>query len=89
MSNKDVFISYAHVDNIPFGDTEGWVSLLHQRLQTRLYQLTGERPQIWWDEREQQAGRYLVGMIGSQVSDPLLMVAVARRATSTPMCLGG
>lgn len=86
---EDIFISYAHVDNRPLADNEGWISLLHQRLQTRLYQLVGEEPRIWWDQREQQSSQYLVGMVGGRVSQTLLLLAVVSpRYVKSEWCLG-
>jgi hypothetical protein len=50
MSEDQIFISYAHIDNEPLtADDEGWVTMLHRMLEVRLAQLLGERPQIWRD----------------------------------------
>jgi len=49
---KDIFISYAHVDNATLADDQdGWVSLLHDRLSKRLCQLLGESVDIWRDPK--------------------------------------
>ena len=71
----DIFISYAHIDDEPLGDTQGWVDTLFRRLRTRLSQLLGEEPVIWWDARE-QSSQYLIGMIGSRVSGTRLLVSI-------------
>jgi len=71
----DIFISYAHIDDEPLGDTQGWVDTLFKRLRTRLSQLLGEEPVIWWDARE-QSSQYLIGMIGSRVSGTRLLVSI-------------
>jgi len=48
----DVFISYAHVDNEPFGESQKrWVSDFHRDLQTRVAQLLGNAAGIWRDPR--------------------------------------
>lgn len=49
---KDIFISYAHIDNEPLveGD-KGWISEFHRALEVRLAQLLGERPKIWRDTK--------------------------------------
>ena len=50
----DIFISYTHIDNKPLDDSQkGWITRLHERLETRLGQLLGEEPQIWRDARLQ------------------------------------
>src|SRR5262245_50446203 len=49
---NDLFISYAHIDNEFFpGGAKGWIDLLHERLEIRLAQLLGERPNIWRDKK--------------------------------------
>jgi TIR domain len=49
--NKDLFISYAHIDNLRMGDELGWVSNFHRALEVRIGQLLGSTPQIWRDPR--------------------------------------
>jgi hypothetical protein len=49
---NQLFISYAHIDNEHFsGTNEGWVDLLHERLEIRLAQLLGKSPKIWRDRK--------------------------------------
>lgn len=51
---KDVFISYAHVDDVPMTEgMKGWISELHEYLQNRVFQITGVKPVIWRDARLQ------------------------------------
>ncbi|HLL72289.1 MAG TPA: toll/interleukin-1 receptor domain-containing protein [Pyrinomonadaceae bacterium] len=45
---EDIFISYSHVDNL---DDPGWVDQMHDRLEKRLWQLLGEKPEIWRDPK--------------------------------------
>ncbi|MGF1571256.1 MAG: hypothetical protein ACFCVD_24805 [Nodosilinea sp.] len=48
--DRDIFISYAHIDNQALTeDLGGWVSILHRGLDIRLGQLRGEQPNIWRD----------------------------------------
>jgi hypothetical protein len=50
----DIFISYAHVDNVPLAKgQEGWITLLEERLQKRLRQLLGEDVKLWRDPKLQ------------------------------------
>ncbi len=49
---RQVFISYAHLDNQPLGaDQTGWVSLFHSTLQTLLSQRLGSVADIWRDDK--------------------------------------
>src|SRR4051812_5204087 len=49
---KDVFISYAHLDDKPLDETaKGWISEFHKLLKTRLEQTIGYDVNIWRDER--------------------------------------
>jgi hypothetical protein len=48
----DVFISYAHNDDIPrreLDETEGWVSQLHANLEGIVRELLGQEPSLWRD----------------------------------------
>ena len=49
---KDVFISYAHLDDKPLDETaKGWVTDFHKLLKTRLEQTIGHDINVWRDER--------------------------------------
>lgn len=49
---RQVFISYAHLDNQPLtADQLGWVSLFHSTLQTLLSQRLGTPADIWRDDK--------------------------------------
>lgn len=49
---KDVFISYAHLDDKPLDENaKGWVTDFHKLLQTRLGQTIGHDVNVWRDER--------------------------------------
>ena len=52
--DKDVFISYAHLDNQPLiKDAEGWVSQFHRALEVRVDQLLGKKSSVWRDPKLQ------------------------------------
>ena len=72
---NDIFVSYAHVDNEPFDNPQGWVDSFAQRLGLRLAQLTGSKPAIWRDKRL-QGNEYFVGSIGDAVSSTRLLLSV-------------
>ncbi len=49
---KDVFISYAHLDDKPLDEgAKGWITDFHKLLQTRLEQTIGHELNIWRDEK--------------------------------------
>ena len=48
--DKDIFISYAHIDDESLiADKKGWISEFHRALEIRLAQLLGYKPIIWRD----------------------------------------
>lgn len=49
---KDVFISYAHLDDKPLAEGEkGWITEFHNLLHARLLQTIGHELSVWRDER--------------------------------------
>ncbi|HAI82148.1 MAG TPA: toll/interleukin-1 receptor domain-containing protein, partial [Chitinophagaceae bacterium] len=47
---KDIFISYAHIDDESLvASQKGWITEFHRSLEIRLAQLLGRRPVIWRD----------------------------------------
>jgi hypothetical protein len=52
--NKDVFISYAHIDNYPITpEQKGWVSRFHDSLEAMLSMRLGQTARIWRDDKLQ------------------------------------
>ena len=50
--HNDVFISYSHLDNQPFGDSRGgWVDIFHEQLQNFVNVHVGRRTTVWRDRR--------------------------------------
>lgn len=51
--DRQIFISYAHLDNQPLTpeEREGWVSRFHEALQTILTMRMGRKAQIWRDKK--------------------------------------
>lgn len=73
----DVFISYAHIDDVsPFGQEKGWIDLLHERLSVLLAQALGYEPRIWRDGHNLQGNYELTGAIGEGVTRSLLLVPI-------------
>jgi hypothetical protein len=49
---KDLFISYAHIDNQPLSHEEaGWVSRFHERLEAMLDMRLGQKARVWRDSK--------------------------------------
>ena len=73
----DLFLSYAHIDDLnPFGEEKGWISLLHERLSVLLGQALGYEPRIWRDGHSLQGNDYLGGALDAGVTRSLLLVPV-------------
>jgi hypothetical protein len=50
--DNEIFISYSHIDNEPFGDPRGgWVDIFHEQLQNFVDVHTGRRIKLWRDKR--------------------------------------
>jgi hypothetical protein len=70
----DIFISYAHVDNIPVGDEkEGWIVRFYETLRTVLARRFGrtDMVKIWWDSKK---------LDGSTVFDDSIAGGIERSA---------
>src|SRR5688572_16379992 len=67
---NDLFISYAHIDNVSPDSEEGWIDLLHERLRIRLAQLLGKPPMIWRDRK----------LKGYDVFDDTIVIELERSA---------
>ncbi len=73
----DLFISYAHIDDVsPFGEEKGWIDLLHERLSVLLSQALGYELRIWRDGHRLQGNDELGGAIGEGVARSLLLVPI-------------
>jgi len=74
---NDIFISYAHIDDLsPFGEEKGWIDLLHERLTVLVAQALGYEPKIWRDGHKLQGNDQLDGAISEGVTRSLLLVPV-------------
>src|SRR5215813_8394640 len=68
--SADVFISYAHRDNL-----DGWVTKLKDRLVEKLNPFLAGRAEVWFDDRI-QAGSYFKEEIQQRLKDTPIFVAV-------------
>ena len=87
-TENDIFVSYAHVDNKPFDNPQGWVDSFVRRLSLRLEQLIGKEPAVWRDTRL-QGNEYFAGSIGDGISSTLLLLSViSPRYVNSEWCRG-
>ena len=76
---NDIFISYAHVDNlITDPKEEGWVSKFHRHLEIRLSQRTGVLGlvKIWWDTRRLDGGVLFDQTIQKAIENSAILIAL-------------
>ena len=86
--DNDIFVSYAHVDNEPFDNPQGWVDRFDQKLRLRVAQLLGSPPSVWRDTRL-QGNEYFAGSIGDGISSTRLMLSViSPRYVNSDWCRG-
>lgn len=84
----EVFISYAHIDNQPLDEClKGWVETLHERLQIRLSQLTGEPVTIWRDRKLQGNDVFAETLVTRLSKAALLVTVISPRYVKSEWCL--
>ena len=85
---NDVFISYAHIDNQPVGETRGWIDTMTEWLSVRLTQLLGAEATVWRDSRL-QGDQYFAGEIGDNLAGTRLLVPIVTpRYVKSEWCRG-
>ena len=73
---KDLFISYAHIDNQPMTmDEKGWVSRFHNSLETLLSMRLGKSARIWRDNKL-QGNDIFADEITDQFSQTAVLISV-------------
>jgi len=84
---NDLFISYAHIDNAFFpGGTKGWIDMLHERLEIRLAQLLGEKPNIWRDRKLRGYDDFEETLVIELSRSAILLAVVTPRYVDSPSC---
>ena len=74
--DKDIFISYAHLDDEPLKWAEqGWIATFHQELERRLNQVRGKYVEIWRDSQLRDHG-YFESSIALELGKVRLLVSV-------------
>lgn len=73
---KDVFISYAHIDDKPISDgLSGWITEFHKSLEVRLSQVLGKEAKIWRDAKL-QGNDFFAPEIEAQFPKLKIMISV-------------
>ncbi len=85
---NDIFISYAHIDNLSLDpNQEGWIAAFNHALAIRLAQLRGQTPRIWRDPKL-QGNDYFSDTILEQFPKVALLVSVlSPRYVKSEWCL--
>ncbi|MEO1507364.1 MAG: toll/interleukin-1 receptor domain-containing protein, partial [Cyanobacteria bacterium J06633_23] len=86
--DKDLFISYAHIDNqslIP--DQEGWISTFHKALAIRLSQIRGTPPKIWRDRKLQGNDDFSNAITEALTNSGLLLSILSPRYLKSEWCI--
>ncbi|MGR9106409.1 MAG: TIR domain-containing protein, partial [Gammaproteobacteria bacterium] len=84
---RDVFISYAHVDNTGFTEEQqGWVSAFDSALQKRLAQLLGRKADIWRDRKLTGADRFAREIVDQFANLKVLVSIVSPRYLESKWC---
>ena len=82
--DNEIFISYSHIDNEPFGDPRGgWVDIFHEHLQNFVNVHVGRRTKVWRDKRLTGA-EVFSDEIEQQLRSSAILVSVFRRDTCNP-----
>jgi len=70
----DIFISYAHDDNLP--DDKGWVSDFHKLLEGRIRVIQGGKPNIWRDPVLSGVGNTLTDELKEKVQQSRFLLSI-------------
>lgn len=85
---EDIFISYAHIDNLPLDEgLKGWVETLHERLKVLLMQLLGEEVKIWRDRKLQGNDVFEETLTGRVGKAALLVSVLSPRYVKSEWCM--
>ena len=85
---KDIFLSYAHIDNESLleGD-KGWISEFHRSLEIRLAQLLGEKPNIWRDTSLDGNHRFSEEIVDQFADIAILVSILTPRYVNSEWCV--
>lgn len=82
-----LFISYAHVDNKPTADDEGWITRFHKSLESYLSTNLGKDASIWRDDKLQGNDIFGDEIIKQFLKTALLISVLSRRYLESEWCI--
>ena len=86
--NKDLFISYAHMDNQPLSpEQKGWISRLHATLEALLSMRLGKTARIWRDDKLNGNDIFADEIVGQFETTAVLVSILTPRYLASPWCL--
>lgn len=84
---KDLFISYAHIDNQPLKDDQsGWISRFHSSLESLLSMRLGAKVNIWRDDKLQGNDQFAEQITEQFNSTAALISVVSPRYVKSDWC---
>ena len=85
--NIDLFISYAHIDNQPLSvDESGWITRLHESLDTLLSMRLGKNVRIWRDDKLQGNDHFAQEIVEQFKSTAVLVSILTPRYLNSEWC---
>lgn len=85
---NDVFISYAHIDDVPLVEGQkGWIANFHRALEVRLAQLLGRTPAIWRDPKLQGNDIFADRLVDRLPGVAILVSIISPRYLKSDWCL--
>ena len=85
---NDVFISYAHIDDVALIEGQkGWITNFHRALEIRLAQLLGRQPRIWRDPKLSGNDVFADRLVDRLPEVAILISIVSPRYLKSDWCL--
>ncbi len=85
--NKDIFISYAHLDNNPLPPSEiGWISRFHESLEAFVSMRMGEKVRIWRDSKLRGDDIFSDEIVGQFRNTAILVSILTPRYIKSEWC---
>lgn len=75
----DIFISYAHLDNLKMpGQQEGWIELFYKSLVLKLTQRVGkiDAVKVWWDSKKLDGSKLFDNSIEEGIRNSAIMISL-------------
>ncbi len=85
---KHLFVSYAHVDDLPTpGEDQGWVTRFNKYLETYLSQSIGEQARVWRDDRLRGNDIFANEIVKQFPTTAILLSILSPRYIESEWCL--